>query len=217
MAGKTVTSRERSPKGRGRKSQSYHHGDLRQALIDATRELVIQRGAENFSLADACRLAGVTTAAPYKHFRDKDEILGEVIAQGFDMMEARQLRVAADYDKGSLERIVAIGQDYVAFAVDEPALFRLMFGQNPRISANEDVAGEGKKCFAFVIDEVVAHVARHARPIDPMMTAVQLWTLVHGAACLRIEGNYEKVAPGIDVDAMIAFAGRRILAADDST
>ena len=97
------------------------------------------------------------------------------------------------------------------FAVDEPALFRLMFGQNPRISAHEEVAGEGKKCFTFVIEEVAAHVMRHQRPLDPLMTAVQLWTVVHGAACLRIEGNYEKVAPGVDVDAMIAQAGRRIL------
>ena len=213
MAEQTDIATPPRPANRARKSRAYHHGDLRQALIDATRQLVIERGAENFSLADACRQAGVSTAAPYKHFRDKDEILGEVIAQGFDMMEARQLRVAEPYEKGSLERITAIGQDYVDFAVDEPALFRLMFGQNPRISANEDVAGEGKKCFTFVIEEVAAHVMRHQRPLDPLMTAVQLWTVVHGAACLRIEGNYEKVAPGVDVDAMIAQAGRRILGA----
>ncbi len=213
MAEQTDTSPSSRSAGRTRKSRSYHHGDLRQALIDATRQLVIDRGAENFSLADACRQAGVSTAAPYKHFRDKDEILGEVIAQGFDMMEARQLRVAEPFEKGSLERIVAIGQDYVNFAVDEPALFRLMFGQNPRISSNEEVAGEGKKCFTFVIEEVAAHVMRHHRPLNPLMTAVQLWTIVHGAACLRIEGNYAKVAPDVDVDAMIAQAGRRILGA----
>ncbi|HEX5998570.1 MAG TPA: helix-turn-helix domain-containing protein, partial [Hyphomicrobiaceae bacterium] len=63
---------------------SYHHGGLREALIAATRQLVMERGAENFTLADACRVAGVTTAAPYRHFRSKQEILEEITSRGFE-------------------------------------------------------------------------------------------------------------------------------------
>jgi len=67
----------------------YHHGELREALISATRQLVEQRGAENFTLADACRVAGVTTAAPYRHFRGKQEILEEIASRGFDELRTK--------------------------------------------------------------------------------------------------------------------------------
>src|SRR6516165_126018 len=78
-----------------RRKVRYHHGELREALIDATRRLVEQRGAENFTLADACRVAGVTTAAPYRHFRGKQEILEEIAARGFEELSKRAMAVAA--------------------------------------------------------------------------------------------------------------------------
>lgn len=200
------------PAGRLEKKR-YHHGELRQALIDATRALVLERGAENFSLADACRLAGVTTAAPYRHFKDKDELLGEVCAQAFDAMAERQRAVAEAHPKGSIERIVALGRLYVANAVEETALFRLMFGQNPTITRDENVADHGADCFGYVIEEVADYCVANGLAVDPQQAAVQLWTFVHGAACLLIDDHYAKVAPGVDVDAMIADAGRRILSA----
>jgi AcrR family transcriptional regulator len=67
------------PTGAAVRKPRYHHGDLRQALIDASHQLLVEKGAENFSLADACRVAGVSTAAPYKHFRDKLEILEAIV------------------------------------------------------------------------------------------------------------------------------------------
>src|SRR5215510_13890148 len=82
-----------------RAKKSFHHGDLREALIAATRELLIERGPDGFTLADACRRAGVTTAAPYKHFRDKQEILEEIVARGFDQL--RESNASAVAAKGS--------------------------------------------------------------------------------------------------------------------
>ena len=76
---------------KGRRKARYHHGELREALIGATRELVEERGAENFTLADACRVAGVTTAAPYRHFRGKQEILEEIASRGFDELSNRSM------------------------------------------------------------------------------------------------------------------------------
>ena len=111
----------------------YHHGDLREALIAATRQLVMERGAENFTLADACRAAGVTTAAPYRHFRSKQEILEEIASRGFEELRARAMAVVAEKGAGTLEAIVAMGQAYVAFATSETAVFRLMFGQEPSL------------------------------------------------------------------------------------
>src|SRR5262249_56864378 len=126
----------------------YHHGELREALISATRQLVEQRGAENFTLADACRVAGVTTAAPYRHFRGKQEILEEIASRGFEELSKRSMAMLAQKGEGTLEGIVAMGQAYVAFAVEETALFRLMFGQQPALKKAVDVLGTAHACFA---------------------------------------------------------------------
>ena len=115
----------------GQAKARYHHGELREALIRATRKLVEERGAENFTLADACRVAGVTTAAPYRHFQGKQDILAEIASRGFDELRSRSTAVVAEKGEGSLEGIIALGQAYVAFAVEETAVFRLMFGQEP--------------------------------------------------------------------------------------
>src|SRR5262249_50773934 len=106
-----------------RRRGSYHHGELREALIQATRRLVEERGAENFTLADACREAGVTTAAPYRHFRSKQEILAEIAARGFDALSLRAKSVIAEHGEGTLSGIIAMGRTYVAFAVEETAIF----------------------------------------------------------------------------------------------
>src|SRR5499425_1916293 len=91
--------------GRAQRRATYHHGELREALVRATRKLVEQRGAENFTLADACRLAGVTTAAPYRHFRGKQEILEEIASRGFDELKKRSMAVVAEKGEGTLEGI----------------------------------------------------------------------------------------------------------------
>lgn len=194
------------PKGR------YHHGDLREALIVATAELVEQRGAENFSLADACRCAGVSTAAPYRHFRDKQEILEEITARGFDTMKQRSMAAVEEHGSGTLEGITAMGRSYVAFAVEEQATFRLMFGQNPQLKASELVENCGHACFDNVIGEVAKYCESNGIEGDAREIAVQLWTFVHGAASLIIDGDYEKVAADVNIEQMIVTATRQLLA-----
>lgn len=191
--------------------QRYHHGDLRQALIDASHQLLIEKGADNFSLADACRLAGVSTAAPYKHFRDKLEILQAIVEQGFARLAARSVEAARRAGEGTLEGVMAMGDAYVDFAIEETAVFRLMFGQNTELKKAEEVQTTGRVCFANVIDQVALYCARNGRAGDPGFIAVQLWTFVHGAACLKIDGDYEKVAPDLDLKVLIAEASKRIL------
>jgi AcrR family transcriptional regulator len=196
-----------------RRKAGFHHGDLREALIAATRRLIETRGPENFSLADACRLAGVSTAAPYKHFRDKQEILQEIVEQGFDELARRTREAVESAGVGTLAGITAMGRAYVAFAVEETAVFRLMFGQNRAVREDPDVETCGRACFQGVIDQVELYCSRHHAAGDAHRIALQLWTLVHGASCLLIERDYDKVAPGLDVDPMIADAAQRILAA----
>lgn len=177
----------------------YHHGDLRGALINAARQLVEEKGAENFSLADACRLAGVSTAAPYRHFRDREEVLAEVTAGGFEQLSEFSMAAVAEKGEGTLGGIIAMGHAYVRFAIEHQAVFRLMFGQNPAIKGSEPVTGEGRSCFGQVIEQVEIYCKKNDVPGDAEVIAVKLWTFVHGAASLLIDEDYEKVAPGIDV------------------
>ena len=191
--------------------KSYHHGELRQALVDAARALVNDQGESGFSLSDACRRAGVSTAAPYRHFADKHEILAEVAAQGFIDMTNRSRAETQRHPVGSTERIIALGRVYFDFAVSEPALFRMMFGQKPSISEHDNLTVRGRECFAYVVQEVVSFCEANRIAGNAQLIALQLWTLVHGAASLTIDGDYAKVAPGIDVEQLIAQAADRLL------
>src|SRR5215813_5882440 len=212
------THRETEVKARAKAKQGqakarYHHGELREALIAATRKLVEERGAENFTLADACRVAGVTTAAPYRHFQGKQEILAEIASRGFDELKSGAMAVVAEKGEGTLKGIIALGQAYVAFAVRETAVFRLMFGQEPSLKKAEHVLGTGHACFANLIHQVALYCERNHVRGDPQQIALRLWTFVHGAASLLIDQDYEAIAPTIDVNQLIASATPGLLAA----
>ena len=194
------------------RKRRYHHGDLRETLIEATRELLVEKGADGFTLADACRRAGVTTAAPYKHFRDKSEILEEIVERGFDELTVRSRAAVEAHGPGTLGGIVAMGQAYVAFAVAETAVFRLMFGQSTAVKRAQDVEDSGRACFAGVIAQVELFCAQGQVPGDAKTLALELWTFVHGAACLLIDQDYDKVAPGLDVSRLVAEVTPRLLA-----
>jgi len=191
----------------------YHHGELREALIRATRQLVEQRGAENFTLADACRVAGVTTAAPYRHFRGKQEILEEITSRGFDELRAKSRAAVAAKGEGTLEAIIAMGQAYVAFAVEQTAVFRLMFGQEPSLKKAEHVLDTGHECFGHLIEQVALYCKCNKVRGDAQEISLRLWTFVHGAASLLIDQDYEVVAPQVDVNRLIANATPGLLAA----
>ena len=203
---KKGTEKKTRPKAR------YHHGELREALISATRRLVEERGAENFTLADACRVAGVTTAAPYRHFQGKQDILAEIASRGFDELTKRSMAGVAAKGEGTLEGIIAMGQAYVAFAVEETAVFRLMFGQQPSLKKAKHVLGTGHACFENVISQVALYCKRNRVRGNAQDTSLKLWTFVHGAAALLIDQDYEGVAPQLDVNKLIADATPGLLA-----
>ena len=186
-----------------RPKKRFHHGDLREALIAATRELLIEHGPDGFTLADACRRAGVTTAAPYKHFRDKQEILEEIVFRGFEELTAANARAVAEGGPGTIAGITAMGISYLEFAVAQPALFRLMFGHKSEIMKVPQVDKSGKQCLKKLIEEVAAYSRKHGHAADAEEIALRLWTFVHGASSLQLDGDYERVAPGLDVHELI--------------
>ena len=181
----------------------YHHGDLREALIAAVHKLVVEQGADAVTLADACRLAGGSTAAPYRHFRDRDEVLAEVTARGYESLRDMAAEAISKHGEGSIEGITAMGQSYVAFAVEQQGLFRLMFGQNSALAEMPLVNETGNRCFDFVIEQVAKFCAVNCVEGDANEIAIKLWTFVHGAASLLIDEKYDRVAGAIDVDELI--------------
>jgi AcrR family transcriptional regulator len=202
-----------SPAAKVERKAHYHHGDLREGLIAATRQLVMERGAENFTLADACRVAGVTTAAPYRHFRSKQQVLEEIASRGFEELRAKAMAAVAEKGAGTLAAIVAMGQTYVAFAVSETAVFRLMFGQEPALKKTELVSDTGHACLAHLIEQITLYCQKNRVRGDALEIALRLWTFVHGAASLRIDQDYLAIAPGLDVNRLIADAAPGLLGA----
>ena len=199
--------------GAPRKKTAYHHGDLREALILAAHRLIAERGPEDFTLADACRLAGVSTAAPYRHFADRGALVEAVALRGFDLLAQRTRGARDGHPLGSVEAIVAMGQAYVHFAEAEPALFRLMFGRHRVCSAGCKPTPEGGACFNVLLEAVESFLTKHDRLSCGVMTlALPLWTIVHGTSSLSIDRDFEGVAPGTDVDRLVENATRGFLA-----
>jgi AcrR family transcriptional regulator len=182
----------------------FHHGDLREALVAATRELLIEHGPDGFTLADACRRAGVTTAAPYKHFRGKQQVLQEIISRGFDELTAANAKAVPEGGPGTLAGIIAMVMSYLNFAVAQPAVFRLMFGHKSDLRTVEHIEESGNQCLKNVINKVAAFSRKHGQKADAERVAIRLWTFVHGASSLELDGDYERVAPGLDVRDLIA-------------
>src|SRR5438874_5638624 len=115
-----------SEQGPGQR-RGYHHGNLREALIEAALDLIAKKGPAGFTFADAARWAGVSSAAPYRHFRDRDALLTDVARRGFELFKER---LAHAWDDGRPEPYRAfenVGRAYLAFARNEPAYYSAMF------------------------------------------------------------------------------------------
>lgn len=171
----------------------YHHGDLRQALIDAALRLISEEGYAALSLREVARRAGVTHAAPYRHFTDKEALLGAVASEGFRMMRlAMHERMVRETPH--LERLIASGVAYVLFAVEHPAHFRVMFGPHftrppePPLSCSPDTDAFG--LLLRTIEEGQAAGALRDTPTREL--ALAAWAMVHGLASLLVDGQVEQ-------------------------
>ena len=137
------------------------------------------------SLREAARRAGVSAMAPYRHFPDKEALLAAVAAIGFERLAARLK--AADTDATAGAALVAQGLAYVGFALAEPALFRLMFGA-ALAKAGAGKSAEGATAFAVMAERV----GRVTPPADRAIAALHCWAIVHGLACLALDGQIDR-------------------------
>ena len=194
-----------------RKRTSYHHGDLPTQLIDATRQLVEEKGPDNFSVSEACRRAGVSTAAPYKHFKDKTEMLREVAAAGMIRQSEQMMAEIAPLPEGSRSRIVALGRVYIRFATTEPGVFRLMFTWSGETADDERLYALGDQKFAVVQMEVAKCHGRSETTEEDRQKAFLLWSFVHGLSFLSIDGKLSDGKMPSDLEEILKDIARRVV------
>lgn len=203
--------KDRDAGASGTQRRPYHHGDLRAQLIEATRQLVEDKGPDHFSVSEACRVAGVSTAAPYKHFKDKTEMLREVALGGMQRQYQQMVKALAPHAPGSLERIVALGRVYTQFAVTEPGVFRLMFGLSKDHDGDEALVDLGHNTFGLVQHEVA--LFRGSDTVEPVDEgrAFLLWSFVHGLSFLQIDGKLSKMDMPVDIESVLHDVAERVM------
>jgi AcrR family transcriptional regulator len=194
------------------KKAAYHHGDLRAQLIAAVRELVEVHGPDGFSVAEAARRAGVSSAAPYKHFKDRHEILRGVVSEAMDRLRAAMEAGAAANSHGSIEAVAAVGQAYVDFARREPGVFRLVFGLTEGHENAPDLLAKGEGCFGVVIQAVAACLGLPPGNPEVQRRAYMLWSFVHGHSFLTIDMKHKVVSAEIDDWDYLMAISRAVLA-----
>jgi AcrR family transcriptional regulator len=165
-----------------RTRRSYHHGNLKKALLEAGVVLIRQVGPQGFTIREVARRAGVSHNAPYRHFRDKDELLEAIAVEGFERLTiAMKQRSRAGATAADRLRLSGVG--YVDFAMRWPQHFLVMF----------DVPGDGtvgEEAFAALLEFVVESQKEGALPEgDPHPLALMAWSLVHGIAKLATSRN----------------------------
>lgn len=172
--------------------RGYHHGNLREALVEAARQLLAERGPEGFTLVDAARLAGVSPAAPYRHFRDKDALLAAVAVEGFEAF-ARSQTGALKGHADPIAAFRAMGLAYLAFAQENPGAYMAMFAAHPSSLPPLPVAGAGLSGFEALMASLRPLIGDPPPPgVEPVALACQVWALSHGVAMLSAKGMLQK-------------------------
>jgi AcrR family transcriptional regulator len=171
--------------------RGYHHGNLRETLIRAALDLIGEKGPAGFTFADAARWAGVSPAAPYRHFRDRDALMADVARQGFERFEAF-LKTA--WNEGRPDPFTAfnnLGKAYLAFARTEPAYFAAMFEAGIPLESNPELRQAGDRAFAILrtaAETLSEKLPKASRPPASMM-ALHIWSVSHGIASLFGRGD----------------------------
>jgi AcrR family transcriptional regulator len=171
--------------------RGYHHGNLKEALIQAARELIAEKGPAGFTFADAARSAGVSAAAPYRHFRDREALLADVALEGFQRFEAM---LKTGWNGGKPDAMTAfnnVGRAYLAFARSEPAYYAAMFESGLPPDVNPELRAAADRAFAVLrtaAETLVAMLPAGKRP-PALMMSLHIWSLSHGIASLFGRGD----------------------------
>lgn len=171
--------------------RGYHHGNLREALIRAALELIAEKGPSGFTFAEAARSAGVSPAAPYRHFRDRDELLSDVARRGFEKFEAALQSAWNDGRPDPMTAFERVGKAYLGFARTEPAYYSAMFEAGVPLETSPELQQAGDRAFAVIrtaSEHLIATMPAGRRP-PALMMALHIWAMSHGIASLFARGD----------------------------
>ena len=171
--------------------RGYHHGNLKEALIRAALELIAKKGPAGFTFAEAARWAGVSPAAPYRHFRDREELLADVARRGFELFATA---LSKSWDEGRPDAFSAfdrLGKAYLAFARSEPAYYSAMFEAGIPPEANAELRQASERAFGVLrsaTEKLISTMPGPSRP-PALMVSLHIWALSHGVASLFGRGD----------------------------
>ena len=178
--------------------ESYHHGNLREALMEAALRLIAERGPAGFAFAEVARAAGVSPAAPYRHFRDRNALIAEIACQGYERFADELERAWADGQPDPMRAIENTGKAYLAFARREPAAYAAMFETGFPLDADAQLLRASERAFAVLrrAAEVACESHRTGVRPPPLMVALHIWAMCHGIVALfigRADGNRRRM------------------------
>jgi AcrR family transcriptional regulator len=176
---------------------SYHHGDLRQALLTAAKALIAEAGIDNLSLRKLAERAGVSRTAPYHHFSDKNDLLCAIAAQGFRRRHQDMINSFDNPDTSQQEKFERYICDYVKFASDNPEEYELMFGRSiwKQQNSTDELRDVAYPCFQHQVEMIrVWQECGLIAGDNPLRTSQVIWGAVHGIAKLLIDGIYTDTA-----------------------
>ena len=171
--------------------RGYHHGNLKEALIRAALQLIAEKGPAGFTFAEAARFAGVSPAAPYRHFRDRDDLLADVARRGFEQFADALTKAWDDGRPDPMTAFERMGKAYLAFARTEPAYYSAMFEAGIAPNTSAELSAAGDRAFATIrtaSERIIARLPPGRRP-PSLMVALHVWTLSHGIASLFGRGD----------------------------
>lgn len=171
--------------------RGYHHGNLREALMKAALDLIAAKGPAGFTFAEAARAAGVSPAAPYRHYRDRDALMADVARHAFELFEAKLKQTWAGGTPDPFTAFERVGRAYLAFARAEPAQYSAMFESGLSFQAFPDLQIAGDRAFNVLRDACSALIATMPEGKRPpvMMMALHIWAQSHGIASLFARGD----------------------------
>ena len=178
-------------KGGGHGPRGYHHGNLKEALVRAALELIAEKGPAGFTFADAARWAGVSPAAPYRHFRDRDELLADVARRGFEQFADGAGESLGRRPARCDERLRPARQGLSRFRQREPAYYSAMFEAGVPLDTDPQLREASERAFAVLraaAEKLVALMPASGRP-PALMMALHIWSMTHGIASLFGRGD----------------------------
>ncbi len=179
-------------RGRGRHhGRGYHHGNLREALMAAALDLIAEKGPSGFTFAEAARSAGVSPAAPYRHFRDRDELSADIAIRGFEGFASALEKAWNEGRPDAQAAFERMGRAFLAFARSEPAYYSAMFESGLALADNPALHEAGERAYSVLrkaSEALVATMPAKGRP-PASMVSFHIWALSHGIASLFARGD----------------------------